>query len=58
MDKYIYTEEQVNQLLQIVNELEFTQSKTIVNAQRVVMILNILNNQQQEKQTDEELIEK
>jgi len=43
MKKIIYTEEQINQIIEVINNLEFTSGKNIQNAQRLLMIFQSLN---------------
>lgn len=39
----IYKEDQLNQVVDILNNLEFSSGKAIANSQRLVMVFQILN---------------
>lgn len=48
--KYIYTEEQINAILNIINNFEFTSGKNMKNAELVVSITNIIQQAEMEKE--------
>ena len=55
-----YKQEQLNQVIELINNLEFVSGKNIQNAQRVLGILQILNDGEevQKVESDEDLITK